>query len=58
MRDKTDWTKPLDMDDDLCVECGDTSACFEGIKQNIEHEGFVLTLTCSSYTISNEHTKD
>ena len=67
MSDKTDWTKPLTLDDDLCAECGDTTACPETIMinheripkgtQSIEVEGFSICLTCPNYTVSTQDTR-
>ena len=57
MRDKKDWTIPLTEDDDLCAECGDTSACPTAQHiQSIEVEGCSVCITCPDYTISTEHT--
>ena len=52
MQDKTDWTKPLLLEDDLCEECGDMLACPQGENktQSIEVEGYSVCLTCPNFT--------
>lgn len=56
MKDKTDWTTPLTIDDDLCCECEDTSACpDEDETQSIEVGGYSICLTCSNYTSEEDN---